>query len=86
MSSNRLACTAQAEEDLIEIWSHIALDSIRAADRLLDQLDEKSHMLAEHDLRRLHSPHACGCQERCAVSRRQHAVHTVLDCPIKVLF
>jgi toxin ParE1/3/4 len=43
-----LACTAQAEEDLIEIWSHIALDSIRAADRLLDQLDEKSHMLADN--------------------------------------
>ena len=48
MSSNRLARTAQAEEDLIEIWNHIALDSVRAADRLLDKLDEKSRMLADN--------------------------------------
>jgi toxin ParE1/3/4 len=46
VSSNRLLRTTQAEEDLIEIWRHIALDSVRAADRLLDRLDEKSHMLA----------------------------------------
>ena len=48
MSSKRLIRTAQAEEDLIQIWSHIALDSIRAADRLLDRLDEKSRMLADN--------------------------------------
>lgn len=48
MSSNRLLRTAQAEEDLIEIWSHIALDNIRAADRLLDKLDEKSRMLTDN--------------------------------------
>lgn len=48
MSSKRLLRTAQAEEDLIEIWSHIALDNIRAADRLLDKLDAKSRMLADN--------------------------------------
>lgn len=43
----RLQRTARAEEDLIEIWTYIARDSPRAADRLLDRLERKSMMLAQ---------------------------------------
>jgi toxin ParE1/3/4 len=42
----RLLRTAQAEEDLIDIWCYIAKDDPRAADRLLDDLDATSHALA----------------------------------------
>lgn len=47
-SPARLIRAAQAEEDLIQIWTHIALDNPKAADRLLDTLDEKSRLLAEN--------------------------------------
>ena len=40
--------SAKAEEDLIEVWLHIATDNPQAADHLLDQIDAKCHMLAEH--------------------------------------
>jgi toxin ParE1/3/4 len=46
VSAPRLIRTAQAEADLIEIWLYIAQDNPRAADRLLDTLDEKSWALA----------------------------------------
>jgi toxin ParE1/3/4 len=36
----------QAEADLIEIWIYIAQDSPTSADKLLDEIDEKSQMLA----------------------------------------
>ena len=39
--------TAQAEEDLIEIWIYIAQDNPAAADRLLDKFDSKFSLLAE---------------------------------------
>ncbi|NCC21438.1 MAG: type II toxin-antitoxin system RelE/ParE family toxin [Alphaproteobacteria bacterium] len=39
--------TAQAEEDLIDIWLYIAHDDIRAADRFLDEIEEKSLLLAD---------------------------------------
>ena len=45
---SRLARTAQAEEDLIDIWAYIARDNPSAADRLLDALDEKSQALARN--------------------------------------
>jgi toxin ParE1/3/4 len=38
---------ARAEEDLIEIWTYIARDNPKAADRLLDRLDRKSMALAK---------------------------------------
>ena len=47
MRPARLVRTAQAEEDLIQIWLYIALDNPRATDRLLDALDEKSQILAD---------------------------------------
>ncbi|MGD2014918.1 MAG: type II toxin-antitoxin system RelE/ParE family toxin [Desulfobacterales bacterium] len=37
----------QAEADLIEIWTYIAQDSLIRADKLLDEIDEKSQMLAQ---------------------------------------
>lgn len=40
----------QAESDLIEIWSYIALDNLEAADRLLDVIDDKALTLAESPL------------------------------------
>jgi toxin ParE1/3/4 len=46
----RLLRTAQAEEDLVDIWNHIARDNPAAADRLLDVLDEKSQALAHNPL------------------------------------
>jgi toxin ParE1/3/4 len=44
----RLLRTAQAEEDLIDIWTYIARDNPAAADRHLDVLDEKSQALAHN--------------------------------------
>lgn len=44
----RLVRTAQAEEDLIDIWAYIARDNSAAADRLLDTLNEKSLALAQN--------------------------------------
>ena len=40
--------TAQAEEDLIDIWLYIAQDNPVAADHLLDTFEEKGWMLADH--------------------------------------
>ena len=40
--------TAQAEEDLIELWLYIAQDNPRAADRLLNAIEEKCALLADH--------------------------------------
>lgn len=44
----RLRRTAQADEDLIDIWTYIARDNPPAADRLLDTLDEKCQALAHN--------------------------------------
>ncbi len=40
--------TARAEEDLIEIWLHIAADNPAAADRLLDRLGAAERRLVRH--------------------------------------
>ncbi len=40
--------TAQAEEDLIDLWLYIAQDNPGAADRLLDEIEEKFILLADH--------------------------------------
>ena len=42
----RFTRTAQTEEDLIEIWTHIAADNLAAADRVLDRIDEVCERLA----------------------------------------
>jgi toxin ParE1/3/4 len=39
--------TAQAEEDLIDIWLYIARDSAPAAGRVLDEIEEKFILLAD---------------------------------------
>jgi toxin ParE1/3/4 len=38
--------TAQAEEDLIELWLYIAQDNPSAADRLLEEIEDKYSLLA----------------------------------------
>ncbi len=38
--------SADAEEDLIAIWLHIAGDNPRAADRMLDRIDQRWNLLA----------------------------------------
>jgi toxin ParE1/3/4 len=38
--------TARAEEDLIEIWLHIATENPGAADKLLDRIDAVFNLLA----------------------------------------
>jgi toxin ParE1/3/4 len=40
--------TVLAEEDLLDIWAHIAEDNPDAADRLLDQLALTAETLAEN--------------------------------------
>jgi toxin ParE1/3/4 len=37
--------TAQAEEDLIELWLYIAQDNPSAADRLLEEIEDKCSLL-----------------------------------------
>ena len=40
----------RAEADLIEIWTYIAQDSLTRADKLIDEIGEKSQTLAESPL------------------------------------
>ncbi|MGV8938533.1 MAG: type II toxin-antitoxin system RelE/ParE family toxin [Allorhizobium sp.] len=40
--------TNRADEDLIGIWSYIAVDSISAADRVLDAIEARWDNLARH--------------------------------------
>lgn len=42
--------TAQAEEDLIEIWAYIAQDNPAAADRVLDDIEQRFHGLTDNPL------------------------------------
>ena len=42
----RFLRSAEAEEDLIKIWLHIAQDNPAAADKMLRYIDEKSVLLA----------------------------------------
>lgn len=42
--------TLQAENDLLEAWLYIAKDNIKAADILLDELEERFFMLADNPL------------------------------------
>ncbi len=46
MTALEVRRSADAEEDLIAIWLHIASDSPRAADNLLDRIDERWNLLA----------------------------------------
>jgi len=39
-----------AAEDIAGVWDHIAADSLRAADRWIDQLDEQFRLLATQPL------------------------------------
>jgi toxin ParE1/3/4 len=40
--------TEQAEDDLVDIWIYIAYDNPDAADRLLEQIDDKCALLAQN--------------------------------------
>lgn len=44
----RVIRTLRAEEDLIEVWMHIARDDPHAADRVLDALERRTMLLARH--------------------------------------
>ena len=46
----RITKTVQAERDLDEIWFHIALDNIGAADALLDAIDDRCRLLARQPM------------------------------------
>jgi toxin ParE1/3/4 len=48
MPAPRLFRTAEAIADLDEIWSYIANDSLVAADRVLDELNEQFHLLLKN--------------------------------------
>jgi toxin ParE1/3/4 len=39
--------TAEADEDLMGIWSYIATDNPKAADSLLDEIEDKFILLSE---------------------------------------
>lgn len=45
MTRRPIRRSAQAEEDLIAIWHHIARENERAADRLLDRIDARCQQL-----------------------------------------
>lgn len=42
--------TVQAEEDLIEIWIYIAQDNPGAADRVLNEIEQRFYALADNPL------------------------------------
>ncbi len=46
----RVVRTRPARKDLLQVWSHIARESVAAADRLLDRLDEKCQLYAAKPL------------------------------------
>jgi toxin ParE1/3/4 len=50
MSDRALRFGHQAEEDLIEIWNYVGQHDIRAADRLLDDLEARLQLLARYPL------------------------------------
>lgn len=44
----RVSKTRLAEQDLDDIWFHIAFDNIEATDRVLDEIAEAGGLLARH--------------------------------------
>lgn len=46
MRPARIVRRAQVEEDLISIWSRVAIDDMSAADRLLDKMEARWRLLA----------------------------------------
>lgn len=48
--ANRLRRLPQAERDLDDIWLNVAVDSVAAADRLIDRLWDAERLLCEHPL------------------------------------
>jgi toxin ParE1/3/4 len=44
----RVLRTRRARQDLIDIWRHIGNDDPAAADRLLDRIDARCALLADH--------------------------------------
>ena len=50
MESAETGFRIDAGSDAADIWCHIADDNESAADRLIDQFDERLAMLAEHPL------------------------------------
>ena len=40
--------TRQAEADLLDIWAFISQDNLTAADKIVRQLDARSHELVKH--------------------------------------
>ena len=50
MTLFRITKTAQAERDLDEIWFHIAVDNLGAADALLDAIDQRCRLLARQPM------------------------------------
>lgn len=46
----RVSWTSEALKDLDEIWLHIARDSIRGAEAILDRIDRAERQQSEHPL------------------------------------
>jgi len=40
--------TSQALQDLDAVWDHVAQDNVTAADKLLDQFNERFQLLSQH--------------------------------------
>jgi toxin ParE1/3/4 len=45
-----ITLTVTARQDLLGIWEYIATDNVAAADRVLDTLDARMQLLADHPL------------------------------------
>jgi len=48
VTARPIARTRRADEDLIEIWHHIAIDNPAAADRMLDAIEARWLLLARN--------------------------------------
>src|SRR5215831_9219259 len=68
--------TAQAEEDLIDLWLYIAQDNPGAADRLLEEIEDKCSLLADHPQL---GPARPDIAVDCRYCRDRNAARTTVD-------
>ena len=67
----RVRRTSKAQEDMLDIWNYVALDSIGSADAVIRRIDEVVRLLAAY-------PHLGAPQDRFRVGLRCMAVGSYL--------
>lgn len=76
--------TAQSEEDLMDIWSYIAQDNIKAADCLLDEIEEKFNFLLENPLSKQLRPDIAP-EVRCSVVGQYLILYRTIEKDIQIV-